>query len=319
MSSKSMRGRRILSTHLAAAVLIVAVMLMLASAMSLQVRSLEVSESYIVPLEEGIDEVRLDIVASRGEVDVGFADLDGDAVIVTASLHGTASMFGSDIPLNATVTYDIDAMSGVVNVSAIMDVDAPWPYHALEKVRLEIAIDRSLAAHIDITVVTGGAIVRTVEGSNITGLNIDATSLGSVVALNNGTILSGDVHIRTATGGTKLYWNNLTVSGDRLVKVQESSGGVFMFVNQASDMEGSVTMMGIEHSGAMSMCLDVSGNVSASVAAMSFLGGVRLNCIEGFEPEDNTARSINHPAPSCFNVMLNNTVGGIETWCRWSG
>ncbi|HOK27632.1 MAG TPA: hypothetical protein PLI21_01235 [Methanomassiliicoccaceae archaeon] len=317
MSSKSMRGRRILSTHLAAAVLIVAVMLMLASAMSLQVRSLEVSESYIVPLEEGIEEVRLDVVASRGEVDVGFADLDGDAVIVTASLHGTASMFGSDIPLNTTVTYDIDAMSGVVNVSAIMDVDAPWPYHMLEKVRFEIDIDRSLAAHIDITVVTGGAIVRTVEGSNITGLNIYATSLGSVVALNNGTILSGDVHIRTATGGTKLYWNNLTVSGDRLVTMEESSGVLRAMIDQTGSMEGTVTLLGKSIGGPVSLDMELRGDVGGSVEATS-RGDIKMDCQDGFRCHDGTRASSGHPAASSFHVRLESTVGGIEARGRWT-
>lgn len=291
--------------------------LSLASAMALQVRSLEVSDSYSVPLEQGIGAIDLNVVASLGEVEVNFAELHGEAAVITTRLSGSVSMLGGEAPLNMNVTYKSDARTGVVNVTAFMDVYAPWPYHSLDEVRCEVLIDRGLAADINITVVTGGAAVRTVEGANIRGLSIDATSLGSVVELNNGTVLSGDVRVRTATGGSVLYWNNVIVDGDRRVTMEESSGELCAMIGQAGNMGGTVTLLGKSIGGPMTLRMELNGDVSASVDAAS-RRDARMNCSDGFRCHGGVMSSNEHPAASSFDVRLESAVGGIEAWGRWS-
>ena len=313
---RSRGGRRGVPVHVAAAIMTVA-MLSIASAMALQVRSLEVSESYAIPLEQGIGAIDLSVVASLGEVEVDFAELHGEAAVITTRLSGSTSMLGGETPLNMSVTYESDARAGVVNVTAFMDVYAPWPYHSLDEVRCEVLIDRGLAADINITVVTGGATVRTAEGANIRGLSIDATSLGSVIALNNGTVLSGDVRVRTATGGSTLYWNNVTVDGDRQVTMGESSGELRAMIGQAGSMGGTVTLLGKSIGGPMALRMELSGDVSASVGAAS-RRDMRMNCSDGFRCQGGAMSSIDHPVASSFDVRLESEVGGIEAWGRWS-
>lgn len=297
---------------------IVVAMLAIVSAMFLQVRPLERSESYAVPLEDGMEDVRLMVMSSLGEVEVGFAELGGDAVQITTHVSGTAGLFGNDDPMKANISHVIDPVGGGLNVTALLDVYAPWPYYSLDDVRCEIVIDNRLAADINITVVTGGATVRTAEGTTITGLSIDSTSLGSVVALNNGTVLAGDVRIRTATGGSAFYWNNLTVVGDRTIEVEESSGELLAVMSQAREMGGSVIMSEKGRGGPMTLQVDIGGDVSASLTASSSLGTVELNAVEGFRGQDGVLVSDNHPGASHLDIRMNNTVGRVEAWCRWS-
>lgn len=316
MSLKNRRGQRGV-TALVAAAIITAAMLVLVSAMALQVRSLDMSERYAIPWEQGVEAIDLNVAAALGEVDVSFADLQGDATVITTRLSGSASMLGGENLLSMNVTYEHDRGTGVLNVTAIMDVYAPWPYHSLDQVRCEVQIDRGLAADINISVVTGGAIVRTAEGTNITGMSIDATSLGSVVALNNGTVLSGDVSIRTATGGSALYWYDVTISGDRLVTMEESSGRLQATIDQASSMEGTVTLLGKSIGGPVSLDMGLRGDVSASVEVTS-RGDVKMDCREGFRCHDGTRAVSDLPAASSFDVRLESAVGGIEARGRWS-
>lgn len=318
MPPKLGSSRHSVPPYIVLTAVIVAAMLIIVPVMFLQVRSVERSENLTVPMEDGMTDIRLRVLASLGMVEVGFAELDGEAVKVAAFVNGTSGLFGNDDPLKANVTYEIDPASGSMNVTVRFDVYAPRPYYSLDDARCNVLIDKSLAADINITVATGGAVVRTTEGSVITGLRIDATSLGSVVALNNGTVLSGDVRIRTATGGNSFYWNNLTVNGSRLIEVEESSGEMLLRLSQAGGMGGSVTIHGLDHGGLISADLRLSGDVSASLAATSSLREVELNCSDGFRHQDGGLASNNHPAASSFDIRLNSTMGSIEARCRWT-
>jgi hypothetical protein len=313
MSLKNRRGQRGV-TALVAAAIITAAMLVLVSAMALQVRSLDMSERYAIPWEQGVEAIDLNVAAALGEVDVSFADLQGDAAVITTRLSGSASMLGGENLLSMNVTYEHDRGTGVLNVTAIMDVYAPWPYHSLDQVRCEVQIDRGLAADINISVVTGGAIVRTAEGTNITGMSIDATSLGSVVALNNGTVLSGDVSIRTATGGGTLYWNNVVVDGDRTLSMEESSGQLRTVIVQDGGMGGTVTLLKKSVGGPIALDMELSGDVSGTVGASR--DDARFNCSEGFRCHDGAMTSI-RPAESSFDVRME-SAGGIEARGRWT-
>lgn len=312
MTSKAEGSRRGVPVYIAGAIITVA-MLVLVSAMALQVRSLEMSESIAIPMGPGMEAVDLNVDASLGEVEVSFADLRDKAVVVTTRLSGSASVLGDEAPLSLNVTHENDIKMGVINVTAIMDVYAPWPYHSLDEVRCDVVIDRRLAAGINITVTTGGATVRTAEGTNITGINIDTTSLGSAIVLNNGTVLSGDVRMRTATGGGTLYWNNVVVDGDRTLSMEESSGQLRTVIVQDGGMGGTVTLLKKSVGGPIALDMELSGDVSGTVGASR--DDARFNCSEGFRCHDGAMTSI-RPAESSFDVRME-SAGGIEARGRW--
>ena len=286
--------------------------------MFLQYRTVDILDRRAVPWDEGITELDLQLVASLGEVEIGFAHLDGNAVEITARVQGTAGHFGERSPLDLNVTYCNDTSEGRLDVSAVLKTYAPWPYYTLDHVRYQVLIDTDLPTGLNISVTTGGATVRTAEGTTLTGLRLNATTLGAVVALNNGTVLAGDVRIRTATGGSAFYWNNLTVVGDRRVQLEESSGKIVARVFQGTPMGGAVTLVGEDQAGAIELVLDIRRGISAVVEGKSSVGTVALTNEGSFSGSENLLISANYPTAMQFNVRLNNTVGGIDAWCRWS-
>jgi len=302
----------------AAGATVIVAMLILLSAMFLQYRTVDEMESSTVPWEEGVERLSLRVVAERGEVEVSFAPLDGAAVNVTTQVRGTAGLFGGEPTMSSNVSY-VSGPSGQLNVSAMIGIYAPQPFYSLEDIKCRVVIDTNLPADINITVTTGGAMVRTANGTTLNGLSIDATTLGSVVALNNGTVLAGNVHIRTATGGSQLYWNNISVSGYRQLQMEESSGDLIAKIYQTDPMGGSVVMTGKKAAGLIELHLHMRGGVSAMVEGGSSFGQVELATQEGFSGDDKRlVSSHNHPAASMFDVRLNNTIGSVEAWCSWS-
>lgn len=300
----------------AAAVLIVAALIVV-PVLFVQYRTVDVAERREVPWGEGIDEVEVHLAATLGEVEIGFAQLDGPAVEIAARVQGTASHFGEGSPLDLRLEYG-NTTPGRLDVLARFNTYAPQPYYSLHTVRYEVLIDTDLPARLNVSVTTGGATVTTAEGAVLNGLQLNATTLGATVALNNGTVLAGDVRIRTATGGTALYWNNVSVVGDRRVVMEESSGKLSARVHQATPLGGSVTLVGEDRAGSTELVLDIRRGISAAVEGTSVLGPVELTDEGGFSGTPTALRSANYPTAMRFDVRLNSTVGGIEAWCRWS-
>lgn len=300
----------------AAAVLIAAV-LIIVPVLFVQYRTVDVVEQRSVPWTEDTTELGLHLAASLGVVEVGFEDLDGAAVEITARVQGTASHFGDKSPLDLRLEYG-NATDGRLDVVARFNTYAPQPYYSLHTVRYEVLVDTDLPTELNITVTTGGATVLTTEGTVLNGLRLNATTLGATVALNNGTVLAGDMRVRSATGGAFLYWNNVTVVGDRRVLLEESSGKVFARVNQLDPMGGAVAVVSEDRAGATELVMDIHRGVSATVEGTSVLGPVELTDEGGFSGTPTALRSANYPTAMRFDVRLNSTVGGIEAWCRWS-
>lgn len=316
MPLPSSKGRRAISPAAAAGTILIALILVILSAMFLQYRTVDLMEQSEVTLKEGVTELDLNIGASRGEVVIGFAPLGGNAVELTAHVKGTASYFGD----GSVMALDISntTSDGRLTVSAFFDTYAPWPYYALDEVSCQVLIDSDLPTTLDINVATGGATVRTVDGVKLNGLSLDVTNLGATVALNNGTVLAGDMNIRSATGTNALYWNNLIVIGDRTVQMEESSGKMTIKVFQDTPMEGAVSIVGEDRAGSVELTMDIGEEVSAAVEGDSRFGTVNLTNEGGFYHSENALISDNHPAAMRFDVQLNSTVGDIEAWCRRS-
>ncbi|NLI74456.1 MAG: hypothetical protein GX369_06780 [Euryarchaeota archaeon] len=314
MSLDARRGRHLPLRYIAATVAVIVVIIII-SATALPVHSLSMEERRIVPLEEGITEINLDVISIRGEVDVGFTDLYGEAVAISTQLSGSASVLAEKTPLNISVEYNSDALTGVIDVEVFVDIYAPWPYHSLKESMCEILIDRSLAANISIAVVTGGTTIRTIDGVNIMGLNIDVTSKGSTVHLNNGTTLSGDISIQSATGGSDLYWDNVTVIGDHQIVMNESTGDLSVRIYQIDDMGGNITFLSKKVGKPLLFHMELGEDTGALVNVTSFYGKVKLDYSDRFNYCVNDRIKSQYSATSWFDVELENFVGDIDVRC----
>ena len=83
MPLPSSKGRRAISPAAAAGTILIALILVILSAMFLQYRTVDLMEQSDVTLKEGVTELDLNIGASRGEVVIGFAPLGGNSTSPT--------------------------------------------------------------------------------------------------------------------------------------------------------------------------------------------------------------------------------------------
>ncbi len=286
----------------------------------LQYRTVNVREEQTVPLAMGADRINLTVTVTAGHLKVEFVDLVDDAVRVVAEVKGQAGFFGAASPLRLSIDAEDDTASGGKNISASVRFDtyAPWPYYALSERYFTVQVDKSLRADLNLSVKTGGVVLTTTSGVVLDGLRLSATNDGAVVSLNNGTALAGNVTIKTATGGTMLRWNNITVQGDRTVSIGESSGLIDARFDQVVPLGSNVTLITKDTVGETHVVFVLAGDVSAGVMANGGIGGVTIVPHKGFSGTAESFLSDNHPATGGFAARLNDSIGGIIVEGSWT-
>lgn len=305
----------------AVALLIVALLVIVAVAVPfvfLESRALDINEQRDVPMTYGASSITLNVMASVGELEVSFDELDGKAAEVLAEVEGKASYFGNEEPLNLTLEHSYDAGSRRITVNVSFNAYAPWPYYSLDRTHFTVVVNSSLITSLDLKVTTGGINVTTIPGVVLEGLSLNATSKGAVVSLNNGTTLAGDVRIHTATGGTHFRWYNVNVTNYPTVMLSESSGLINATIEQHWPLNSSVDIRIVDVMGDIELRLDMSGN--ANSAQISSKRGDVFNS-EGFYgtlPPNLRTYNYYDPNANLMSVQLNNTLGGIMVDGRWA-
>lgn len=301
-------------------VIIVVLALLAIPFLFLQYRTVEIQEERSVPLPTGAERINLTVTATVGHLKVEFVDLADSAVRVVAEVKGKSGFFGEASPLRLSIAAANDTALGGKNISASVNFDtyAPWPYYSLSDRYFTVQLDKSLRADLNLSVMTGGVVLTTTSGVVLEGLRLTATNDGAVVSLNNGTVLAGNMNIRTATGGTMLRWNNVTVQGDRIVSLGESSGLINARFDQFVPLGSNITLMSKDTVGEMRISFILVGNVSANVVCNGGIGGVELLPLRGFNGTARSFHSDNHPATGSFDARLNNSLGGIIAEGSWT-
>lgn len=273
--------------------------------------------SMIAP--NGSGRIDLQVTATVGELKVVFVPMDA-AVMVRSSIRGQANFFGEGSPLRVNMTSDnsTDAMGSMQAVNVTLNTYAPWPHYALHSVNYVVAVNEDLRTSLNLSVTTGGITLTTGSHVVLDRLELNSTAKGAVVSLENGTVLAGDVRIHTATGGSVLSWNNVTVEGSRNVTLLESSGPITARFHQQAPMEGSVKVKVIDTLGEVNLGFDLAGQVSARVVCGWDIGQPEVVDLGGFEGTAAEFRSQNYPGSDPFNVQVNETIGNILLEGRWS-
>lgn len=300
--------------------IVLLVILALASPFVVGGQAIDIDERRDISLSPGVRSIELNVRATIGQLEVSFAELDGKAVEVTAQIEGTTIRPGSGGPLELTAEYRDDVASGgdrmVANIT--FDAYAPWPYYSLDSARYSVVVDPSLNATLDLGMTTGGITLSTAPGVVLEGLRLNATSNGAAVTFNNGTMLSGDVRIHTATGGTLFRWYDVEVKGHPTIALSESSGDIDAVFYQHRPLNGSMTVKAAGTLGDMSLSLDLSGVNSAEVKS-SKGATVTGEGFTGSLPASLRSDNYRDGGVHRMDVQLNNTRGDIVVDGRWAG
>ncbi len=306
----------------AAAVVVVIVIIIAGASLPLfliNFRTISVDEvSSVAP--NGSGRVDLQVTATVGELEVVFLPMEGEAVRVRSNVQGSSNIFGKDSPLRVGITSEntTDARGGTQSVNVTLDTYAPWPNYSLRIVSFSIAVNENLRTSLNLSVTTGGISLTTARGVALEKLELNSTAKGAKVSLDNGTVLDGDIRIQTATGGSALSWNNLTVVGDRSLTLIESSGPINASFCQSAPMEGSVNMTVKDTLGEVRLRFDLAGQAAARVTCGWSLGDPRVVDRGGFSGTPTSFSSDNYPSDSHFRVQVNQTIGNIRVNGRWT-
>ncbi len=314
-------GKDAALSAMAIGVIIIVVLALLAIPfLFLQYRTVEVREEQTISLAEGADSIGLNVTATVGHLKVVFVEMVDDAVRIVAEVRGHAGFFGEASPLRLDITAENNTASGGRDLNATVHFDtyAPWPHYSLSDRFFTVEINKDLRADLNLSVGTGGVVLTTTPGVVLDGLRLSATNDGAIVSLNNGTVLAGDMKIRTATGGTMLRWNNVTVQGDRTISLGESSGRIDAQFDQTIPMGSNITLISKDTAGENRVAFILAGDVSANVVVNGGIGGVELVPISGFGGTAKSFLSNNHPATNSFDARLNNTIGGTIVEGTWT-
>ncbi|MDW5563127.1 MAG: hypothetical protein SA339_07860 [Methanomassiliicoccus sp.] len=283
-------------------------------------RTVSINEVDAVP-SNGSGRLDLKVKATVGELAIVFMPLDGDAVRVESNVQGQSNLFGKASPLRVDVnsTNSTGPLGTVQSVNVTLNTYAPWPNYALKEVGFTIAIDENLRTRLNLSVITGGISLATARGVVIEGLEINSTAKGAVISFENGTVLAGDVRIKTATGGSVLSWNDVEVLGSRNLNIMESSGPIVARFDQSAPMNGTVNMKVADTVGEVRLGFFLDGQVSAKVTCGWDLGTPQAVNLGGFDGTPANFQSHNYPSEDRFRVQVNQTLGNIHLDGSWTG
>ena len=282
-------------------------------------RTISVDEvSSVAP--NGSGRVDLQVTATVGELEIVFLPMDGEAVRVRSNIQGNSNIFGKESPLRVNITSEnaTDARGETQSVNVTLNTYAPWPNYSLRTVGFSIAINESLRTGLNLSVTTGGISLTTARGVVLEDLELNSTAKGAKVSLENGTVLDGNMRIQTATGGSALSWNNLTVVGSRSLTLIESSGPINATFRQSAPMGGSVAMTVKDTLGEVRLGFDLAGQTSARITCGWNLGEPEVTDRGGFSGTPASFASDNYPSDTRFRVQVNQTLGNIHLDGRWT-
>ncbi len=302
-----------------AAFAILAALIILVAAISiplifLNYRDIRIQERKEVPFQEGIDNATITVLATKGDLNVSFENLNGPMVVLEATVLGKAGFFGNTGPLNMTLNHSVE--NRTLKVDSWIDTYGPWPFYTLSRTNYNLIIDTSLRSSVNVSMTTGGIKFNASSGVVLEGVHLEATSSGVKMNMTN-VSLAGDVYVKTATGGTNLTWENLILLKDVMMELRESSGPITMDIVQASELQGNVTIKSATTAGLLTLNLEIRGGSSALVKSNSGVGALNILDKTGFNGTSATLQSINYPSLHSFNTTLNTTVGGIDIAARY--
>jgi hypothetical protein len=191
-----------------------------------------------VPYTSGVNTLNLDLIADVASVTIAFEDLTDElqspSIVLDASATARAGVFAPPDSLERFMPVWYDETEGnVLTVTVRQDIDTlDWTWYSSLKITFDIRIDPSMDTSLNIKTNTGGILLDTEAGVNLTSLSLEVTTGGVEASLVDDIVVAGDISVETTTGGVKLFWDNVIVTNDIQVDALTTTGGVVVDVKQ---------------------------------------------------------------------------------------
>ena len=307
-------GRGGLSFVMALVILIVILLVVasVAAILFLPVRTLTVDEQRSISVMSEIDRINFNSNVEIGMIQIGFADLAPNLVMMTVQGTGMLSMVSNQDPVQVTLSYTVDG--NVLNAYANVSIDSITTGYTFTEMRTDILISKGLLTNINAEAKIGNLKLLAQSGSVLGNVTVKTATGSSTVTMTSGAILKGDVLVETSTGATYLNWNNVDLRLDCTVHLKTTAGSVVANVTQYSSMAGNVTLNGQATTGGMTLNMNIRNPNSGRVASHTNIGEIEVEQKTGFSGPDTLLASSNFAASGTqwFDVNLNTNTGGIK-------
>jgi hypothetical protein len=272
------------------------------------------SQSQTVPQTTGVDTMNFTMTASTANVNLNFANLTDELVVLNTSVTGWLSIFDQRDPnsMSSFVTWHFSHTTegNIITVTSNLDESQSWPSNV--NMVCNITIDDSMNTSFNIHTVTGNVKVNTASGVVLKDLNIVAVTGGADVSLVEGISLQGNVAIKVTTGGINFAWDNLTISENIGVNLTTVTGGIYATVTQNAPLNGNVSLKAACTTGGIDYNTVIEGSIGAAIRGSTSTGGISADAGNGFSYAAPLLQSNNYPAVSNFDVDLKTATGGIS-------
>jgi len=271
------------------------------------------NESRSVPLQAGIDHAVLNLSSDIGSISITYQPLSGSLIDMHISAETSSGLLApQNFSALFNVTFAYSFVGNTVFVNAGVKTQSSAFLGNIQNLSIVVTVSPSLEADVNASTAFGGITFVSGSGDKIDALSLATTTGGVSANLAGGTLLGGDINLKTTTGGVQLLWDNVTTSTGVAVNSQATTGGIGIDMSQSGGLNGSVAVTGTTTTGGVNFSLSIGGDIGARINSTAGTGGINVSQQKGFVGPKDLLNSTNYPADNNFDVDLQATLGGID-------
>jgi len=288
--------------------------------------AVDVTESYFVPHQTGINTLTFNLNVSVANVNLVFEDLDEKLLVLNVSIYGKVGFMATNL---FDIAFNYTTIDNMLTVNSKFDTSGLWPWYepGWLKATCNVFIDPSLNASVDVKTNSGQILLHSQTDAVISFLSLESLKDEIRVNLTRDTTIAGNIFIST-TAGIEFLWDDITLTNNVLVHLKGGMreledppflpGEVNASLKQEKALEGNVTFKAETPIGQINFAMDVRGNVGVEIESVSLSGidMITIDHLVGFSDWSRSTKSPlnsnNYPASSNFNVVLKTNTGNIH-------
>jgi hypothetical protein len=257
--------------------------------------------------QPNVNTIYLNFQANNAQINIITQSPTNQSVVFYTSASGSTSIFNSKNPADIAVTNQTNGSTLTVNAK----VTSAGLFGSAPRVTCDIWLNPSMRLNLNVTTQTGQVTLIANQTATFESLNLKSNA-GEVRAdLLKGTMIVGDLSLKTTTGAVMFRMNQANVEGNRTFNLQTTTGTVIMDIAENQTLPGNVQVNASTSTGAVDLTMFINNGVGAKIESQTNLGSVRTD-LSNFSGNKSPIRSNNYPAESNFLMSLKTNLGSIN-------
>ncbi len=257
--------------------------------------------------QPNVKTLNLNFYADIAQVNIIAQNVSDRTIVMYTSGNVSTGIFGSKNPVQ--ISFTNETLGKVLTVNAKIAITDRFT--RAQRVICDIYLNPSMLLNLNITTQTGLIKLNETQHATFESLNLKSNT-GEVQAdLQNGTVIEGDISLKTSTGVVMFSMNQANVEGNRTFNLQTNTGKVNMDINEKQTLPGNVQMNASTNTGSVDLSMIIDDGVAARIESRTDIGSIRTN-VNNFSGNKSPIQSNNYPAESNFIITLKTNIGSIN-------